>query len=88
MALITDAMLGEFWRDVYRLGRGKEQLRGLGLSPVQIKAAIQALEDRWESSKAILKSDMEAAAGVTLAPAQARALGRAWLTHKASRGNV
>ena len=87
MAVITTAHVREIWKDLYRKGSGKEEIKASPLpTPAQIKAIIQAIEDSWAANLPAMKADMDAAAGITLANSTAKVYGRAWLDHKAKRG--
>lgn len=87
MSVITNEMVREAWKNLYRKGHGKEQIKQSPLpTPAQVKAILQAIEDSWENGRAAMKADMDAAAGVTLAGQTAKAYGRAWLHLKANRG--
>lgn len=89
MALITDSLVQKFWRLLYRSGLGKEDMKtGTLPTPVQIKAAVQAIEDRWDGDALNYKAAIDTALGFTSTNAQAKVIGRYWLQLKADRGNV
>ncbi len=83
MATITDAAVREMYRQMYRKGEGKEEIKADGLmDPDTIKAVFQAIEDRWESGRTVLKADVDAAAGRTVTAAVAKKFGRTWMRRK------
>jgi hypothetical protein len=87
MGAITNAHVREVWRELYRKGAGKEEIKASPLpSPAEIKAILQAIEDAWVANLPTMKAAMDTAAGVTLANSTAKVYGRAWLALKARRG--
>ncbi len=61
---------------------GRQELRVSALSKVQWKSALQAIEDNFEANRAAVKTDVDAAAGVTLTNPMAKKLSKAWMQRK------
>jgi len=85
---LTNAEYGVLRDRLYRLGRGKEELKALPNLPnkTQLIAVFQVLEDFWENNKATVKGDMETALGFSITGTLAKKIGRAWLESKFGRG--
>ena len=80
MAVLTGADIKAIWRDLYRLGHGKEELKAK-LSPRDKRLGIlQAVEDDWVAGRTARKAAMDTAAGRTLTAAEARVYQRGWLS--------
>ena len=85
MAVLTDEDFDAL-RARFRSDPATRRLyRESGLRSSQVQAAYQAVEDRWEGDRAGYKSDMDAAAGVTLPNPLAKAIGKFWLQNKAPK---
>lgn len=85
---ISDSDYGALRQEVFRWGAGKEELKALPSLPseTQLRAVFEALESFWETNRATLKAQMDAAAGFTLPLQLARKIGVAWLRSKMGRG--
>jgi hypothetical protein len=89
MAVLTNDDYGKLRRALYRAGFGKEELKALvgGLpDESHLLAAFQVLEDLWSNNAAQVKTNMEAALGISISNALAKKIGRAWLEIKTSKG--
>lgn len=60
----------------------KAEMRAAALSKAQWKAALQAIDDWYESERAAVKAAIDTAAGVTLSNPLAKKLGRVWMQQK------
>ncbi len=83
MAILTDADVADLYRQLYRKGEGKEEIKADGLlSPTVIKAVFQAIEDWYEGERATVKAAIVAAAGRPMSNAAAKKFGRVWMRRK------
>ena len=85
---LSDLDYGEIREILYKPGCGKEELKAHPALPnkSQLKAAFQVVEDLWENNKAVVKTAIDLAMGVTTTNAEAKKIGLAWLIWKASKG--
>jgi hypothetical protein len=89
MATLTNREYGDLRDRIYSRGAGKEELQGLagGLpSEPQLRAAFQALENRWDNARPQIKTDIETALGRQLEPTVLRQITVAWMRSKLDRG--
>lgn len=82
MAVLTNDDFTAHRRFLRGDAAARVEMQTAGLSKSQWKAALQAIEDTFESNRATMKSNMDTAAGVTLSNALAKKLGRVWMQQK------
>ena len=82
MATLTDADFTAHKRALRQDPVARADLKAAGLTKAQWKAALQAVEDRFEEGRAGLKSAIDLAAGTTLTSSMAKKLGKVWMQQK------
>jgi hypothetical protein len=88
MAVLTAADYNQIRSALYREGQGKEELKAHAALPneVALKAGFQALEDRWEATRASYKTNFDAAAGLTTTANEMGHIFEAWFANRRARG--
>ena len=84
MAVLTDAEFAAIRRNARSDPDAKQEYIRSGLTKTQWKAAVQAIEDDFESNRIPLKALMDAATGVTLSNPLAKKIGRTYFLWKGS----
>lgn len=69
-------------KTLQRANIGMQELKKEGISKTSLIAAIQAIDNVWETNSAALKAKMDVAAGMTLANSFARKISKAWMLEK------
>ena len=82
MAVLTDADFAAIRKNARSDPAAKQEYINSGLTKTQWKAAVQALEDWFESNRAAQKAVMDTATGVTLANPLAKKIGRTFYQWK------
>lgn len=82
MAVLTDADFAAIRRNARSDPDAKREYINSGLSKSQWKAAVQAIEDDFESNRTALKALVDTAAGVTLSNPLAKKIGRTYFQWK------
>lgn len=82
MAILSDTVLATMRQKLHGDGLALLQAESPPLSKAEIKAAVQAIEDYWETNRANIKANIDAAVGRTISVALAKKLGKYWLQYK------
>ena len=85
MAALTNADFTAYKRALRVDPDAKAEMRSLAPSKSAWKAALQALEDGYNSRRAAIKAEMDTAIGATMTNTLAKKLEKVWMAQK-SRG--
>ena len=83
MAVLTNEDFTAYKHAIRRDPDALAEMKALSPSKTAWKAALQALEDGYNSRRLAIKSEMEAASGLTLSNALAKVLEDVWMARKA-----
>ncbi len=83
MAILTNEDFTAYKRALRNDAEAKVEMRALAPSKAEWKAALQALEDGFNSRRPAIKAEMDAAVGTTMTVALAVKLEKVWMQHKA-----
>ena len=82
MSVLTNADFTTYKRALRNDADAKEEMVDLSPSKADWKATLQALEDGYESRRAAIKAEMDAAMGATISNVLAKKLEKVWMINK------
>lgn len=85
MAVLTNAQFTTYKRALRRDKAVRAEINAAALDKAQWMAALQALEDGYESRQAAIKAEVDTAAGTTLSNPLAKALEDVWMAERSTR---